>query len=262
MTEYKFVDEYARVGVGEGMKNLVQMHGDAKYLGENGILNVSRERWETAQRYEHAEWMIRGTAANDDRNLYHKDTFEGYECLNNIDVNSFMELGCGPFTNARIILEKFPNIKEVTLLDPLINDYLKHPHCKYKSSTLDLQSGRSVKANLIPSSIERYDADETFDVIVMINVLEHCFDIPKIFSNVDRILNVGGIFIYADKQFDIDTIREMAKFKYNAGHPIRPTKEYVNSFLDEKFKPIFSTTFDEEVAGLMGVERYFIGEKL
>ena len=54
----------------------------------------------------------------------------------------------------------------------------------------------------------------------------------------------------------------MAKFKYNAGHPIRVTKSYINNILDSKYKSLFSTIFEEEVAGLKGEERYFIGKKL
>ena len=54
----------------------------------------------------------------------------------------------------------------------------------------------------------------------------------------------------------------MTKFKYNAGHPIRVTKSYINNILDSKYKPLFSKTFEEEVSGLKGEERYFIGEKL
>lgn len=266
--DYKFVDENATIITGEDAKKIVEIHGDSKYLGENGILSVSKERWETAQKYERSEWMVRAAAANDGRNVFHRNVFKKYECLDGIDATSFAELGCGPFTNARMILDKFPNVEEVTLLDPLVNDYLEHQYCKYKSScrgvgkTLELENGESIKANLVSSSIENYDTDETFDVVVMINVLEHCFDIPKIFNCVDRMLNVGGVFIYADVQFDIETVKEIAKFKYNAGHPLRPTKQYVNKFLDEKFEQIFSRTFDEEVAGLMAEERYFIGKKL
>ena len=125
-----------------------------------------------------------------------------------------------------------------------------------------LNVGRSeIDVNLIASSIEDSNIKDTFDVVVMINVLEHCFDIPKIFDVVDEILNKDGIFIYADVQFDIETIQKITEFKYNAGHPIRLTEEYIGNILDTKYTQLFSKTSYEEVAGMDAEERYFIGRK-
>ena len=260
---YKFTDESSNCYEGSPAKKLVELLGDQKYLTSEGISKVSKERWDTAQSYERSEWMSRNLCLKDDRNYFHRNVFEDYRCLDCTDVKSIIELGCGPFTNARLILEKFPNIEEVTLLDPLVNDYLNHPNCRYKNSKLSMESGNSNPSiKLISNSIEDCDILQTFDMVIMINVLEHCFDIPKIFETIDKILNKNGILIYADVQFDLDVIETMAKFKYNAGHPIRVTKSYINNILDSKYKSLFSTIFEEEVAGLKGEERYFIGKKL
>ena len=258
--EYKFVDENAMTFL--GLKELVEMWGDEKYLSDDGVINVSKTRWETAQKYERSEWMQRAFMADDDRNVFHENMFNNYDSLDDVNVESFIELGCGPFTNARIILEKFPNLKGVTLLDPLVKDYLSHTNCKYKNSQLTLRNQRKVEANLVASSIEEYQVDKTFDMVVMINVLEHCFDIPKIFENIDAMLNKGGVLVYADVQFDIESAKKLVKFKYNAGHPIRPTVEYISGILDTKFEQIFSKTFDEDLGGVMAEERYFIGKKI
>tara|TARA_R110000796_G_scaffold89145_2_gene192599 strand:- start:3027 stop:3824 length:798 start_codon:yes stop_codon:yes gene_type:complete len=259
--KYKYVDENGTVwDGGVEAERLVKLHGDKQYLNKYGVSNVSRERWNTAQSYERSEWMERGTFLSDDRNLFHKEVFDGYDSLTDVDAKSFIELGCGPFTNARVILEKFPNIEQITLLDPLANDYLNHANCTYKKSRLNV--GRSeIDVNLIASSIEDSNIKDTFDVVVMINVLEHCFDIPKIFDVVDEILNKDGIFIYADVQFDIETIQKITEFKYNAGHPIRLTEEYIGNILDTKYTQLFSKTSYEEVAGMDAEERYFIGRK-
>ena len=262
-TNYKFTDESSNCYEGSSAKKLIELLGDKKYLTNEGICKIDKERWDIAQCYEKSEWMSRNLILKDDRNYFHKDIFEDYGCLDGVDVESIIELGCGPFTNARLILEKFPNIEEVTLLDPLATDYLNHPNCRYKNSKLSMESRNSnPSVKLISNSIEDSNILQTFDMVVMINVLEHCFDIPKIFKTIDKILNKNGILIYADVQFDLDVVETMAKFKYNAGHPIRVTKSYINNILNSKYKPLFSKTFEEEVSGLKGEERYFIGKKL
>jgi SAM-dependent methyltransferase len=259
--EYKHVDENARILTGDAAMEKLKIESDRKYLGSDGITQVDEERWNKAQQYEFTEWIHRASFADDDRNHFHKKTFNNYECLSNVkNVDSFIELGCGPFTNARIILEKFKNIEDITLLDPLAEGYMdNHRNCKYKNSVIEAGS-ETKNVKVISSSIENFEIDRTYDMVVMINVLEHCFDIPKILSKIKRMMSPGGYFIYADVQFDLETIEKISSSKYNAGHPIRFTKEYMNSFLEDNFEQVFSNVIDETVANEPAEERYFIGK--
>ena len=120
--------------------------------------------------------------------------------------------------------------------------------------------GQTKNVKIVPSSIEDFEIDRSYDMVVMINVLEHCFDIPEILSKVKTMLSPGGYFIFADVQFDLETIQKISYSKYNAGHPIRFTKEYMNNFLKDNFDQVFSTIIEETVAGEPAEERYFIGK--
>ena len=87
---------------------------------------VDRERWERAQAWELAFWqrdqkrtglrriaypILRPLlaavgskrATGDDWNLWWRDQLDGYRFLPD-DLGDFIELGCGPYTNTRLIL--------------------------------------------------------------------------------------------------------------------------------------------------------------
>ncbi len=260
--DYKYVDEHGQAVVGSKAKKILETTSDEKYLSDEGVTKVSKERWESAQRYELSEWIERAAHFTDDRNFFHKDRFDNYLALKgHPHVTSFIELGCGPFTNARLILDRFSNVEKVTLLDPLAAKYQQHhPHCHYQNSSIRIGFDTQ-EVEVITSPIEEFTTTEQYDVVVMINVLEHCYDIPAIFSKIDEILAPQGLFVYADVQFDLADIKHLAETTYNAGHPIRLTKEYVNGVLDANYEQLFSRTFPEVVAGVTGEERYFIGKK-
>src|SRR5262249_22728923 len=150
----------------------------------------------------------------DDRNEYHKEHFAGYSPLRGRHFKRGIELGSGPFTNMRLIAAAC-TIDEIHLLDPLLNDYVNHPFCSYKHGRLsglltqlhpmriarDLRPLRQAKrfisnranairtggilgrpVSLIASPIESYQTDLKFDLVVMVNVIEHCLDGDKVFQ--------------------------------------------------------------------------------
>ena len=260
--EYKFVDEFGVVHMGESAKTLLDQKSDEKYLTEDGVVTVDRERWHAAQRYELGEWIQRAPNATDDRNYFHKATFDNYKCLEGLESpTSFIEVGCGPFTNARIILEQFPDIQDITLSDPLANQYMSlHRNCTYRSGAITV-GGKERTIKIIPNPIEDLPEDKKYDMVVMINVLEHCFDIPAILEKVNNLLSDDGCLIYADVQFDKEVIDRLSHAKYNAGHPIRIKKEYMDNYLDTNFEAMYSKIIPEVVAGESCEERYFIGKK-
>jgi ubiquinone/menaquinone biosynthesis C-methylase UbiE len=144
-----------------------------------------------------------------------------------------IELGCGPFTNARLFVNYIPSIEEVTLEDPLLNSYLKHPHCAYKDGTL---GGKKTK--LASVSIEDLDDDQKYDVVMIINVLEHCKNIPSILSKVEGLMKKDTIFVFSDMMLNIEEIKRMTAHVWDAGHPIRIAKHYMENFLG-KFETLF-----------------------
>lgn len=250
-----YVNEEIKVSEGDLANELLQINNDLPFFdsSEKGIHKVPKDRWIKAQKYEKKTWM-NNFGAKDDRNYEHLNRFENMQSLKNLKLEntSVIELGCGPFTNLRLLTNVLTP-KKITLLDPLISDYLNHPNCTYKTGKLN-----DISVTTIKSPIENFETSEKFDVVIMINVIEHCFDVDSIFTKIKSILNKDGVFIFSDVYFrDVHTL---ASNIYDAGHPLRLSEEKLNSFLEE-----FDVIFDKRFQGLYFQEWrndvYFIGKK-
>ena len=198
----------------------LQQTNDLAYVTAGGVLAVDAARWKQAQQYERDTWLVYNLARESDRNEIHAINFGGYSVLP-ADLGDFIELGCGPFTNARIILTG-RTASSVTLLDPLATDYQQqHPHCAYKDNTL---AGNPV--NLIGSPIERWKTSKRFDTLVMVNVLPHCYDATAIFATIRKVLKPGGYLVFFEEA------REMPPTElYDVGHPLMVSRAILDEFL-------------------------------
>src|SRR5258706_14580106 len=85
------------------------------------ITKVTPERWQEAQAWER-EISKQIAAKGDDWNCWWFDKFAGYKILHGKYFNDVLEVGCGPNTNARLILP-FINHRRLWLEDPLIKNY-------------------------------------------------------------------------------------------------------------------------------------------
>lgn len=242
----KFVDENIIVHYNEEAQKLLRKQNDNKFLSKNGIVNVNEKRWEEAQRYEYKSWMVNGLTAHSDHNIENMKQFDFCETIAHKRFQNAIELGCGPFTNI-YEMERKIDIDQLSVLDPLLNEYLKHPNNRLKDYTH------------YSTPIENFTIENHYDLIVMINVLEHCFDIPKIFEVIHSIQEIRGVFVFGDVYFEKETIEEMSLNAYNSGHPIRMAKEYIYKEL-EKFKMIYRKEFEITVAERPAYEIYYIGE--
>jgi SAM-dependent methyltransferase len=251
-----YVDENINVSFGEKAKELLNKNNDIIYYDEEerGIHKISEQRWKLAQLYEKKTWMQNQINANDDRNFEHFERFEFLLSLNSKskDIKNVIELGCGPFTNIRLF-ENFKNLRKITLVDPLLNDYLDHPNCVYKNETLN-----NVVLNKICSSIENLSDESKYHAVVMINVLEHCYDVNLIFEKIINLLDKDAIFIFSDVYFK--DVFSMISNGYDAGHPIRLSEEKLNEFLS-KFEPIFDKRYEKLYNQNWRSDIYFIGSK-
>lgn len=224
-----FITQDIQIISGETAEKLIKEKNDAKFFSDKkGIIKVDKNRWKEAQNYERNTWCISGGKnCVDDRNLYHKEKFNNYKDLSSLLKNniSVIELGCGPFTNLRLIIPLlYKSIKFIDLLDPLIKDYIMYsPNCVYKTGLLEF-----ISVNTINSTIEEFNSTKKYDLTVMINVLEHCFDIDLIFEKVFNMMNDGGILLFADKVMNEHILHEWIENVYDAGHPIRISEEYIN----------------------------------
>ncbi len=203
----------------EAEARLAETNDATYYEDGKGILSVPETRWQQAQRYERDTWMTYNLGSIDDRNGEHAERFGGYAALPQ-DLGDVIELGCGAFTNLRLIL---PDRKaaSVTLLDPLLEAYQQHPHCHYKDGTL---AGHPVKT--VAKPIEGYNTRQKFDTIVMINVLPHCQDAHKIMHWIDVHLKAGGWLVFGEYP-SVMSPNDL----YDVGHPLRFTEAQLNEWI-------------------------------
>ena len=254
-----FIDKDINVYQGDDAEKLISQKNDSIYIENGAILKVDRDRWNDAQFYERKTWMENGLGFSDDRNYEHYQRFDSYKSIveyqKDRKIKTAIELGCGPFTNIRTIIDLLPDLEELHLLDPLINDYLDHPNCKYKNKKMS-------KFNVVTHNypIEDFKTENKYDLVIMNNVLEHCFDIDKIFKNILDMLNPNGFFIFSDVYFEKEDVERMVNIIYDAGHPIRLSSSYMYDFLNN-----FTEIYNLDLHGLYGQDwrndKYFIGIK-
>jgi len=130
------------------------------------------------------------------------------------------------------------NIATIDLLDPLIKDYLLYsPNCTYKSGLI----GHNV--NCIGSTIEEFFVYRKYDVVVMINVLDHCFNIDLIFEKIYEMMNEGALLVFSEKvRKNDEDIKNSLTDIYDAGHPIRISENYLNDKL-KSYKILYLKQF-------------------
>lgn len=288
-----YIDENVAIYEGVDAAARLAARTSAPVDPERGIVRVERERWEEAQRYERRTWMELARGTFSDRNEAHRAGFEGYAALRGRRFRRGIELGCGPFTNLRWVLENCA-VGEVHLLDPLIGDYLRHPFCKYRARRLggvlnesparllgyayhaftavraklnDARIGgwRGRPVTIVPSMIEAYRTDVRFDLVVMINVIEHCQDADAVLATIDRILAPGGVLVYHDKMYAAAEVKRLLAVLYDAGHPLRVDHTVIDAFLAERFTTVLrrehpvETRFRDVPVRYRNL--YYIGEK-
>lgn len=260
-----FIADDRTVLTGEAARRALATRSDAPRVRPgSGITRVEPERWQEAQRYERRTWMNDFRNVADDRNQFHATQFQGYESLKGKEFSAAIELGCGPFTNMRLIAP-VTNIGEIHLLDPLINDYVTHPNCTYSEGALRTPTLPARPVTLHASAIENFLAPKSFDLVVMVNVIEHCMDAERIFSNLLSMLQVGGTLVFHDRSYDAADLAENLRHEYDAGHPLRVDRAVIDRFLTDNFTPVLSRVVRFERTK-WGADRsydgvYFIGTR-
>jgi SAM-dependent methyltransferase len=269
MADAWFVDERVNILRGPPAEAAVRERSDAKYVKEGvGIVAVPRERWAVAQTFERTGWLEKWRGVEDDRNLQHAQDFNGYRVLAGRRFGHAIELGCGPFTNLRVISDVVP-IERVSLLDPLLESYLTLPTCRYSRQALRMHfSGRMLPvAEAMALPIEDMPVEgRRYDIVVMMNVIEHCFDVGKIFENLLAIMARGSVLVLQDAVYDPAKTRAMAGEKfYEAGHPLQVGYPVLRRFMEEHFEMLYFARYPDppdqiEVCPHVG-RFYFVGER-
>lgn len=205
---------------------------------------ITPERWRMAQEWELSIWdraefmwgwrklvwpfvrplyRLAGnpTASRDDYNHWWARHFDGYSFLPDV-IGNYIELGCGPYTNTRIILEN-RKAEYVVCSDPLIRHYLKYPRTwltkKYLRGEIFVDNHPIEDCPYGPGY---------FDVVVMINVLDHVMDSDACLENAIRITKRNGFLVLGQ---DLTDESDIARYPFDTGHPIRLGYEDIEPYL-------------------------------
>lgn len=232
-----WVGEDTIMRTGDEALALLATDNDGPYATPDGVIRVPMKRWQRAQRYERATWMQRGLQEHEDGNQRHASNFARYQVLPT-HLGHLVEVGCGPFTNAVWVL-KDRTADHVTLVDPLIMDYLEHPHCTYRGGHVG-----GVNVTAVQSMVEFWESGHTYDALVMVNVLFHCFDADLVLDTIYRALKPGGWLVFREWPRQVDHSQE-----FDVGHPLTPSADYLSRFINQFVKEYFT------------IDWYFIGRK-
>ena len=225
--ELTFIASEVEVIRGEDALLRLSTVNDARYANEQGeVLAVDGERWHTAQQYERDAWVHHNNLVTSARNEDWAAAF-GYYSIMPDYLGDVIELGAGPFTNARLLIEG-RTWHTMTLIDPLILDYRVMAHCPYKHGML---GGRPV--TLINRAIEDWQPAQQYDTLIMVNTLHHCRDAFLVFDRIWRALKPGGWLVWGEWPNETDPHKV-----YNAGHPITPRADTLESFMS-KFEEVY-----------------------
>lgn len=266
-SEHMHIDTNIHILTGRLAQAALELENDQAYLTDtNGILKVTYDRWITAQKAERTHWMVGGLGVSNDRNDEHFEGFDGYKALAGMTFPHAIELGCGPFTNMRLI-GNVCCIQEASLLDPMIGTYLSHPNCSYTSEVLHVENKMEPEKTiriqqLIESPIEKMPTDTQYDLAVIINVIEHCYDIEKVFHHVSSTIKQGGYIVFHDKMYNHQEVVKMTSTLFDAAHPLRVEGNIIHSFLDKHFVPVYSNIVTHPVSTDSTIDfLYYVGVK-
>jgi SAM-dependent methyltransferase len=222
---------------------------------------VSPDRWNQAQHWERDHWVHtqrerakfgknfvwRGLSAlglvskhrGDDWNQWWREKFDNYRFLPD-RLGNVLEAGCGPYTNARLILER-TKIDHLFLSDPLIRTYVKF------KLTFVAEQYRQAACVLDDHPLEELPfASDYFDLAVMINVLDHVRDARGCMDSLVRVVKPGGILIVGQDLSDEHDVNRLQADPGAVGHPIKLRHEWFAPWLKTGFEPIVDRVLSRE----------------
>lgn len=169
----------------------------------------------------------RDFCCGDDWNYWWMKEFENYRKLPK-SVENALEIGCGPYTNIRLISKKC-KIKEIYCCDPLIDMYIS-----FKATWLSTHfSKKRIKIFSDKGENLRFDSNY-FDLLICINVLSHVQNVKKCLQEIIRVTKQGGFIVLGqglsnEKDLSNKIVRE------DIGHPMKIHHTTIDTYFDNTF---------------------------
>jgi len=194
------------------MKSLYSYKGDLDYLAMESKITV--------QKY----WKTR---------LFNEVLKEIEECLNGNKGKKLklLDLGCGSGHYASYIQKNFENI-EVTAADANESclEFLRNMNKDVKCFRLDCNN---------PKDFEKFDTK--FDIVILIEVIEHLEKPKQVIENIKRILSKNGILIIATPNSNI--LWKITNFCWSKMASERDyTKQHISEFRLHEIKDLLNST--------------------
>jgi len=210
-------------------------------------LKVDPKRWKLAQEWELdlwrkqnqnkiknwrniGPWLIERIRSpeGDDWNFWWAEKFNNYQSLPR-DFENAIELGCGPYTNMRL-LQEGRHIKHVYCSDPLILHYIK-----FKRAWL-AKAQRKGSILIDDHSIEELPfASNYFDLVLLVNVLDHVMDSLACLKRAISIVKTGGYLVVGQDLSDMEDVRRIGD---DIGHPIRIDHATLDRELEAQYEVV------------------------
>ncbi len=221
---------------------------------------VPIERWQQAQVWEREYWVskdrlrrrfwrkwlwfclsrlrLKPAHRGDDWNEWWSAHFNHYAFLPET-VENAVELGCGPYTNMRIITARC-RPRHLFLSDPLMPTYVGFEH------TFVSEMYRTGGCIVDDHPIEQCPFPERyFDLVVLINVLDHVQDAGLCIQKTTALVKDGGILILGQELSDPDDAERGRESDEETGHPIKVDQLWIESYL-APFDPIIQRVLPRE----------------
>jgi SAM-dependent methyltransferase len=213
---------------------------------------VDHDRWKMAQTWERQHWLrdqkalarygknfvwrllamcgVVSKYRGNDRNTWWREHFDNYNFLPH-RVSDALEVGCGPYTNIRLIRDVC-RPDHLFLSDPLIRTYVKF------RMTFVNELYRAAACGLDDHPLERLPfADNYFDLVVMINVLDHVQDAKACMERLIRVTKPGGFVIIGQDLTNDEDFRAQPD-GLRTGHPITLDEDWFKAYLTENFDTV------------------------
>ena len=226
-----------------------------------GIVAISPDRWKRAQSVESGVWD--GNTGGEDRNQQHAVWFGRYAAVNASELGRVLELGCGPFTQTKTILEHLSGVRvtSITLVDPLMLFYhARVPSSPYRSSGSLLGHPTLFMAAGAEDALFR----DEYDTVIMINVLEHCRDALRVLRNLHGAVRLGGTLILGERWYDRKWNayhQEHRQPFWDVMHPINVKRAIIEALLAH-YTPRYRRDFFYEGDYPTDEGVYFIGTRI
>lgn len=204
-----------------------------------GVAVIPFSIWKAAQVAEAKAWNGH-TGSAYDVSTEHIEGFEKYSILNGFYLGDVIEVGAGPWTQTRAILDSIKsenNVKSFTIHEPLAEFYKRNtPACAYKSGKLAKIDGSGNYAFPVTILGERgetlTDKHVQYDTLVAMNVIEHVQNAYEYLEGLYKTIKPGGLLIFHERFFEnpVDGDKVLGRNLY---HPIRITRFILDIFLQQ-----------------------------